>query len=313
MKNFTFLFPGQGAQYVGMGADFFSAFSEVQRLFEQAEDILKRKLKNIVFEGPESLLKETNHSQIAIYLNSMSILSILQKEMPHIIPTFCAGLSLGEYSALTAASYISFIDCLSLIDARAKFMVEACRSIEGTMAAVMGLSGELIENSLQALKKQNQVWIANFNSPVQTVISGTIKGVEHGTKLLIEAGAKKIIPLKVDGAFHSPLMQIAQDRLREVLAEVSLSIGNSQLVMNKTGGVVNDIEEIRDNLAKHVTSPVRWVESMSNINKKTDLFIEIGCGKTLMGLNKQIGVKAPTLNLNSVEGLKDLFVKLENF
>ena len=188
MKKIATLFPGQGAQYVGMGKDFAESFAIARETFEEADEILNMRLSKIIFEGPEDLLMQTKYSQLAIFVTSMAILRVLQQQMPHLRPEICSGLSLGEYSALCASGKISFKDALLLIQKRAQFMQEAAEKMGGAMAAVLGLNAEDVSSALQGLK---DVWVANYNCPGQIVISGTKEGVEKGSEILKAKGAKE--------------------------------------------------------------------------------------------------------------------------
>lgn len=311
MKKIAFLFPGQGAQYPGMGKDFVEAYSIARQTFEEADDVLKRNLSSIVLEGPEATLIETRNSQTGIYVMSMAVLRVVQKNFPVLKPHFCAGLSLGEYSALTAAGMVSFQDCLKVVERRGFLMNEACMATHGTMAAVLGLDSDVVEDLVRQAKLPHDLWVANLNCPGQVVISGTIKGVEAGSELIKAKGAKRVIPLTVHGAFHSGLMQQAEDQLTPDIMQLSLQKGEARLVMNVEGVIIEDLDRVRNLLIKQVTSPVRWEAGIKTLmSEGVDLFIEMGCGKTLAGLNKKIGAQAPTI---SIETVKDLDILAKEF
>ena len=298
-KRVVFLFPGQGSQGVGMGKDFYEAYPLAREIFKQADALLGYSISSIMFEGPQEALLQTRNSQTAIYTNSMVILKVIQEEFPDLRPFACAGHSLGEYSALTATGRISFLDCLPLVKLRSEAMNRECEKRPGAMAAILGLDGEQVE---KALEGERDVWAANFNCPDQTVISGTFEGVERGMALVLEKGAKRAIKLPVHGAFHSELMQEAQDCLEEQLSLVPLKRSSVGLVMNVVGDFVYDLELILDHLINQVTSPVRWSDGIKKM-EKVDLFVEIGHGKVLAGLNKKIGVTAPTVSIGQVSDL----------
>lgn len=296
----AFIFPGQGAQYVGMGKDFFDSFSIARETFQEADDLLKEKLSHLIFEGPEEILTQTKNSQIAIFVTSIAILRVVQKELTDLKPSICAGLSLGEYTALCASQRLDFKKSLFLVRERARLMNEACEKAPGTMAAVLGLDAAGIEKAVHGLPG---VWVANFNAPGQTVISGTKEGVEKADLILKERGAKRVIPLTVHGAFHSGLMKSAQEGLAPFIQETRLEKSSVDLVMNVPGHFVQSDEEIRRYLIAQVTQSVRWEQSIDAMKEAgVELFLEIGCGKTLTGLNRKIGVP----KMSAVEKVTDL-------
>jgi [acyl-carrier-protein] S-malonyltransferase len=306
-KHVSFIFPGQGAQYCGMGKDFYEAFAVCRETFEEADHLLNRHLSNIVFQGPEELLTETRNSQTGIYVMSMALLRVLNQQFPQLTPKICGGLSLGEYTAVTAAGKLAFKDCLPLVQFRGEYMNDACIRNKGTMAVVMGMDSDAVESMVAQLNLPHDLWVANLNCPGQVVISGTLKGIEAGTQAAKAKGAKRVLPLQVHGAFHSGLMAEAEDRLRDKVGAAPFQESGVELVMNVTGKPVKKIDEIRDLLVKQVTNPVRWEESVRSMESAgTDLYIEIGCGKTLTGMNKRIGIAAPCLSIEKVEDLEQL-------
>lgn len=303
----AFIFPGQGAQYVGMGADFAESFAAAREVFEHADEILKRPLSKIIFEGPAEELTETKNSQVAIYVTSMAILAVIREQLPEWAPAICAGLSLGEYSAVTASGRMSFEECLPLVQARGQFMNDACEATDGAMAAIIGMENDEVIRLVEDLNLSDDLWVANLNCPKQAVISGTKRGVEAGITAAKEAGARKAIPLQVHGAFHSGLMKEAERRLAELVANAPLVESDIDLVMNVAGDFVTDLAQVRELLVQQVTRSVRWEAGIRAIEAKgVDLYLEIGCGKTLSGMNKRIGVSAPTLNVDKVADLDAL-------
>ncbi|MBS0626516.1 MAG: ACP S-malonyltransferase [Verrucomicrobia bacterium] len=309
MKKIAFLFPGQGSQAPGMGKDFYDSFAIAKETFQEADDLLSYKLSDILFNGPEETLTQTKYSQLAIFVNSIALLRMLQQQVKEIVPFVCAGLSLGEYTALCASGRIEMKDALKLVQTRANWMNDACERVQGTMAAVLGLDAASVE---EALKGIPGIWVANYNCPGQIVISGTKEGVEAGSLALKAKGAKRVLPLTVHGAFHSGLMQSAQDGLAPHIAKAPLADSEIHLVMNVPGNFVESLDEIRQNLTRQVTQSVRWDQGIVAIEEKgVDLYLEIGCGKTLSGLNKKIGVKAPTVSLEKVTDLDSVVEIIE--
>jgi len=309
MKKFeriAFLFPGQGSQYQGMAQDFFHNFSAARLTFEEGDDLLKRSLSTIILQGPEEALTETKNSQTGIYVASMAILRVVL-ELYDIKPYVCAGLSLGEYTALTAGEWLSFRETLPLVQQRGHFMNEACESTKGAMAVIMGLDGEVVEELVREVNLPKDLWVANFNCPGQVVISGSLKGIEAGTEAAKARNAKRVLPLQVHGAFHSGLMQEAKEKLKPYIQAAPLVKGSAKLVMNVPGDFTSDIEKVRHDLIEQVTHSVRWEQGIRAMeHQNIDLYIEFGPGKTLSGMNKRIGVQAHTVTIEKVEDLDQL-------
>lgn len=303
-KKLAFLFPGQGAQYIGMGKDFFTQYPVARQVFEEADDVLSQKLSSLIFSSSEAELTQTKNSQPAIFVVSLAILRTLQSLFGAFSPTACAGLSLGEYSALVAAGVLPFNKGLQLVQKRANFMHQACEDIQGTMAVVLGLDDEAVEAVVAELNLPNDLWAANFNCPGQVVISGTKKGVELGSEALLKKGAKRVLPLQVHGAFHSGLMQPAKEKLKPFIDEATLAKGHAKVAMNTPGDFVEATDQMKTHLINQVTNPVRWHRAVRAIDTSgVDTFIEMGCGKTLAGMNKRLGLQAPT---HSVEKIEDI-------
>lgn len=308
-KKVAFLFPGQGAQYVGMGRDFYEAFSIAKETFQEADELLKESLSRLIFEGPEEKLTETKNSQIAIFVVSTAILRTIQQQFPDLTPALCSGLSLGEYTALCASGRLGFADTLRLVRERARLMNLACERTAGTMAAVLGLDAIGIEAAVRGMEG---VWVANYNAPGQTVVSGTKEGIEKAMAALKEKGAKRVIPLSVHGAFHSGLMQSAQEGLAPWIERAPLQESPIPFVMNVPGDFAKETQEIRRNLIRQVTQSVRWEQGILAANAfGVDLYVEIGCGKTLAGLNKKIGGTAPTVSVDKTADLEALSQQLQ--
>lgn len=306
-KQIALLFPGQGSQYPGMGRDFYDSYAIVREIFEEANDILGRNLSDIILNGPEDVLTQTKNSQTGIFVMSFALLRAVQEAFPNLKPEYTAGLSLGEYTALSAAGMLPFAECLPLVQHRGTFMNDACETTPGTMAVVLGLSADEVESIVQSVDMPNDLWAANFNCPSQVVISGTVKGIEAGTEAAKKKGAKRVLPLPVHGAFHSGLMKEAEVRLAPYIEKAPIVEGQSKLVMNVTGSSVEDISSIKNNLIHQVTHSVRWEQGIRDLmNRGVELFIEIGCGQSLSGFNKRIGVPVPTISIEKPEHLEKL-------
>lgn len=303
MNKIAFIFPGQGAQYVGMAKDFYEAYPIVRETFEEASKILSFDFTRLILEGPESELTLTQNSQPAIFIVSVAILRCLQQLYPNLKPSVCAGLSLGEYTALYASGRISFADALRIVAARGKYMQEACLEQPSTMRVVLGLDPKIVAAHLP-----ENVWIANLNCPGQVVIAGATSAMPQAEEILKAQGAKRVLPLEVSGAFHTPLMRSAQEKLKTSLLTVPLKESSIQLLMNVPGDFVDSIPQIREHLIAQVASPTQWEKGI-RLLEDVDLFIEIGPGKTLTGMNKKIGVKGQTF---SIEKTTDL-ASIENF
>ncbi len=286
----AYVFPGQGAQYVGMGKDLFESSSKAKDLFTKANSILKFKITEVMFDGTEEDLKQTNVTQPAVFLHSVILANVLGDDF---MPDMVAGHSLGEFSALVANKTLSFEDGLKLVAKRAAAMQKACEIEPSTMAAIIGLDDKLVEGICSGIKEV--VVPANYNSPGQLVISGSITGIENAVKELNEAGAKRALVLKVGGAFHSPLMEPARVELAEAINSTKFLRGICPVYQNVTGQSVNDPEIIKTNLIAQLTSPVRWTRIMQNmIADGANNITEVGPGKVLQGLFKKIDRKIQT-------------------
>ena len=305
-KQIGVLFPGQGSQYVGMGKDFYATYQAAKDIFDRADRVLGYKFSDLIFAGSKEELTLTKNSQLAIFIVSYAIYRVCEQEIPWMKPVVCAGLSLGEYTALTASQKITFEDCLLLVQHRAQFMNDACVSHPGSMSVVLGMDEKTVEAALSALKPLD-IGIANLNCPGQIVIAGTVQALEIAAEYLKSQGARRILPLDVSGAFHSSLMKEAQDRLAPYLHKVHLMESSVDLVMNAIGEYVTDVSVIREQLIEQVIRPVRWEKGIhAMIDHRVELFIEMGCGKALSGMNKRIGVEVPTLSIEKIEDLQAL-------
>jgi len=280
----AYVFPGQGAQFSGMGLDLYEKSPEAQALFEKANDILGFSITDIMFEGSAEDLKQTKVTQPAVFLHSVILSKILGKNFE---PDMVAGHSLGEFSALVANKTLSFEDGLELVAKRAKAMQKACELEPSTMAAVLGMEDEMVESI--CAETEGVVVAANYNCPGQLVISGAYPAVEKACENLKERGAKRALILPVGGAFHSPLMEPARKDLAEAIENTEFSKPICPIYQNVSTFAVNDPSEIKKNLVFQLTAPVKWTQSVQNmINDGANDFVEVGPGKVLQGLVKKI-------------------------
>ena len=278
----AYVFPGQGAQFVGMGKDLYDSKPKAKELFDKANEILGYCITDIMFNGTDEDLKQTKVTQPAVFLHSVITALCLDDFNPDMV----AGHSLGEFSALTAAGALSFEDGLRLVYARAMAMQKACEATPSTMAAVINLPDETIEQICTEISKEGSVVVpANYNSPGQVVISGNVEAVKEACTKLKEAGAKRALPLAVGGAFHSPLMEMARVELAKAIEAAPVSKPICPVYQNVDALPHTDPAEIKDNLLKQLTSPVRWTQSVKNMlsDGMTD-FVECGPGTVLTGL-----------------------------
>ena len=286
----AYVFPGQGAQFSGMGKDLYEGSELAKELFKKANEILGFRITEIMFEGTADELKETKVTQPAIFLHSVVLANVLGDSFQ---PKMVAGHSLGEFSALVAAGYLNFEDGLKLVSQRAMAMQKACEANPSTMAAILGLEDEVVEQvcaSIDAI-----VVAANYNCPGQLVISGSNEAIDKACEKLTEVGARRAIPLPVGGAFHSPLMEPARVELETAINNTPFSEGICPVYQNVTASAVSNPEEIKSNLVKQLTASVRWTQSMqAMITDGATSVTEVGPGKVLQGLFKKVDRAFPT-------------------
>jgi [acyl-carrier-protein] S-malonyltransferase len=280
----AYIFPGQGAQFTGMGLDLYNNSQMAHELFEKANEILGFRITDIMFEGTADQLKQTNVTQPAIFLHSVILAKVLGNSFQ---PEMVAGHSLGELSALVAAGVLSFEDGLQLVSKRAKAMQKACEIMPSTMAAVLGLEDQVVEEVCDVV--DGVVVAANYNCPGQLVISGEVSAIETACELLKEKGARRALVLPVGGAFHSPMMEPAREELAAAIKETQFNEPACPVYQNVPASAVTSATEIKENLMKQLTAPVKWTQSIqSMIADGGTQFIEVGPGKVLQGLMRKI-------------------------
>lgn len=295
-----FLFPGQGSQIVGMGKDFFDRFADAKTYYEKAEDVLGFDLAGVSFDGPEEKLKQTRFTQPALYVHSYAIARLLRDKA--VIASAAAGHSLGEFSALAYGNTFSFEEGLELVRERANLMQEAGEKKPGSMAAVIGLEPEQVLNLCMEVQEEGIVQPANYNSPEQVVISGSKEGVEAAMALAKERGARRVLPLPVSGAFHSPLMASAVVSFGKKLKEMNIRKPEIPVYANVTAKAVSNSGEIRTLLHHQLTHSVRWIETIQNMVKDgVTRFIEVGAGKVLSGLVRRIDKDVSLMQCGTVD------------
>jgi len=286
----AYLFPGQGAQFVGMGKDLYEQSEKARELFEKANEILGFRITDIMFSGTDEDLKQTKVTQPAIFLHSVILAKVLGDDFK---PDMAAGHSLGEFSALVSAGALSFEDGLKLVAARANAMQKACEIQPSTMAAILGLDDFTVEDICE--RATDIVVPANYNCPGQLVISGTIAGVDYACEKLLEAGAKRALKLNVGGAFHSPLMQSAKMELEHAIAHTEIKAPMCPIYQNIDAKPYTDPEKIKHNLIEQLTGPVRWTQIvMHMLEDGATSFTEVGPGNVLQGLVKKVDRAAAT-------------------
>lgn len=304
MGKIAFVFPGQGAQAVGMGKDVYEALPQSRAVFEKGDEVLGFPLSKLIFEGPESELKQTVNTQPALVTASVAYLEALRDL--GVTPDYVAGHSLGEYSALVAAGVLSYEDAVRLVRLRGQFMEEAVPGGQGAMAATLGADRAALTELCRSISEAgNSVELANVNCPGQIVVSGTVAGVNEVVQRVKEAGGKRAIPLEVSGPFHSSLMKEAAEQLAAELQKVTFNVPVMPVIVNVTAAPVTDPEEIRNLLVAQVFSPVLWQDSVEwLIADGVDTFVEIGSGSVLAGLIRKIDKNVKLVNINSLESVQ---------
>jgi len=300
----VFLFPGQGSQYIGMGKSLFDSYSSVKRLFEEASEVVGKNFEKLCFEGPEADLVRTDNVQPAITLVNLSCLQVLREE--GVSPSAAAGHSLGEYAALCAAGVFTFADTMRLVQIRGAAMQGAAERNPGGMTAVFGLDKDTLTAICEELKDAGSVEVANHNSPAQVVLTGAKEALQKAAELAKRKGAKLIVPLNVSGPWHSRFMAEAKDKMKDALQECPVACPTVPVVSNVTGDVYpDDAETIRRNLVEQLVSPVLWASSMNRlIQSGHRQFLEVGPGKILTGMMKDINREAKIMNVQDLATLE---------
>jgi [acyl-carrier-protein] S-malonyltransferase len=307
MAKTGYLFPGQGAQFVGMGKDIHDAHDYVRGIYTKANEILGYDIAKLCFEGPMEKLTQTKFSQPAILVTSTAALEVLRRSANPPEPAATSGLSLGEYTSLVFAGSLTFEDALSIVDKRGRFMQEACDSSDGSMVSVIGLDHAQVEDIVSRAAAKGVVCAGNYNSPQQIAVSGDRVALEEVSKLAAEAGAKRVIPLKVAGAFHSELMSPAAKKLAPHIEKAEVQKPEVPFISNVTGKFTDSPEEIKQNLIRQVNTPVRWSQSMELLISEgiTD-YLEIGPGRVLAGLMRRISPDASVTSFLDLESFRAL-------
>lgn len=313
MSKRAFIFPGQGAQHVGMGQDFFQQIKESKMVFEEADDTLKSSLSKVIFEGEEEDLKKTETTQPAILTASIAMLRALEKE--GLDCDYTAGLSLGEYSSLVLSKALRFQDALSIVRQRGKFMQEAVPHGIGGMAAILGLDRSRLPEVLLAAKDYGIVEVANYNSPEQIVISGEKRGLKIACAKALEEGAKKAVELPVSAPFHTSMLSPAGERLKVELEKISLGDFQKKVITNVDGKAIDSKDQLVSKLVDQVSHSVLWHQSIEYmINDGVDTFVEIGPGKSLSGFVKRIGKSmgkdVKSMNISDMDSFRSTVEKL---
>lgn len=294
MTKIALVFPGQGSQSVGMGKDLYENIEEAKKVFDEADKILGKSISTICFEGPDEDLKQTINTQPAILATSIAALEALKSKLK-IEPSFVAGHSLGEYGALYESGVLTLENTFKLIQKRAEVMSQ---SKGGSMAAVLGLDEEKLQACLDEASKVDYVAVANYNCPGQIVITGSEAGIKKASELLTQAGAKRVIPLAVSGAFHSKLMKDASEKFAEYLESFELNDAKTPVITNVDAEITIKAEDFKSKMPKQIYSSVYWTQTIQKMSKEgVDTIIEIGPGKVLAGLVKKINPEIKVYNI----------------
>lgn len=301
-QKIAFLFPGQGAQSVGMCKNLYEKSPVFKQTIEEIEDLAYQKIWDVISNGPEKELTKTNRCQLALFAVGYATFCAVRFEKPHIVPTYCAGLSLGEYTALCAAGVLSLQESVNLVMRRAELMQESCEKYPGKMTAVLGLTLEVISSIIKEYSDPEALAVANYNAPQQIVVAGTEQAIDWFEAQAGSKGARRLVRLEVAGAFHSPLMRHAREGYKFFAETAKLNFSEVKVASNVTGEVVEYSEDFRQLMIDQICSPVAWCPTIQHLEAKgVKLFVEMGPGKILQGLNRRITQSSRTLSIESIE------------
>lgn len=305
-RKLALLFPGQGSQYVGMGRDLYQGWPEAQAIFAQADEALGFRLADLIFQGPEEALSDTVNTQPALLATSIAYWKALSTQEPF-EPTYVAGHSLGEYTALVVAGALGFEEALHLVRERGRLMKEAGEESPGGMAAILGLEDRVVEEICEEVDSQSPgtLAVANYNCPGQVVISGLKEALNSAIEMAKERGARRVVPLAVSIASHSPLMASAATLLAQIIAHLPFHRAEIPVVANLTARPITSLKEIKSELVQQLASPIRWTDSIRYmVEEGVSTFIEVGPGNVLSGLVKRIDKRAQAINVGRLEELR---------
>ena len=309
MNKLAFIFPGQGSQVVGMGKDLYENYPAAKKVFNTADEVLGKKVTKMCFEGPESDLRQTINTQPAIVTMSIAALEAFKSKL-NIVPNFTAGHSLGEYCAMFCSGVMNLKTTLIAIQKRALLMNKVNK---GMMAAVLNAPEGSIEKAIKEASKEGYIDVANYNSPVQVVLTGDENAVKKAGELLTQAGAKRFVPLAVSGAFHSKYLDNASKEFGEFVKELDLSSTSIPVITNVDAAATISAEDFRNKMPRQICSSVHWTQTIENMIKNgVDTFVEIGPGKVLAGLNRKINPEIKTYNVYDKESLESTVSALES-